>query len=141
MAWSGPIDPLTSVTHSGDTSYMKALLGLVLAAFLAPACASDESLALWPFQEASISPDGTSLEVLPYARPDTRCYEYDHIDTRVQDSTLVVSLYYQRTSQEFCQIPCPLGVESPHLASLDPPVSPSLVPVRDPATPEHCSES
>ncbi len=58
----------------------------------------------------------------------------------VEGDVLVISLYYRRTDQRTCIVPCPFGTVV-HEAELDSPVLPSLTPIRNPATPKHCSES
>jgi hypothetical protein len=102
-------------------------------------CLENDGLELWPIVSASIAPDGGSVEITAFARPDPNCREFDHIATKVKGDNLVISLYYRRTS-EFCNIPCPLGGDDAYVAQLDPPVSSALTPKEDPATPEHCSE-
>jgi hypothetical protein len=131
---------ITGIGWVSETRYVKTLFGLLISALVLVGCDSGGSTELWPFEKASITPDGSSVQVSAFLPGDPGCHVFDHIDTEVEGDALVISLYYRRTDQRSCILPCPFGTVV-HEAELDPPVSPSLTPVRNPATPRHCSES
>ena len=123
----------------GENGEVKTWITIIVSALLLISCDSETSTELWPFAEASIAPDGSSVRVSAFLPGDPGCRVFDHIDTDVEDDELVVALYYRRTDQAMCIVPCPFGTVV-HEAELDPAVSPSLTPVRHPDTPAHCSE-
>lgn len=97
---------------------------------------------LWSFESASISADGSSIEIDAYLPPDPSCHEFDHVEVKPVGDELVVSLFYLGPGEEevFCIIPCPLGTERLEV-SLDEPQDPDLAIVKNPDTEPHCSET
>lgn len=96
-------------------------------------------LVLWPFTGARISTNNNSVQVTPFVPADNDCYRYSHIETEIDGSQLLVSLYFERLT-EFCIVPCPIGKMEPVSANIRPKPTTRLTPVRHPDTPAHCSE-
>lgn len=96
---------------------------------------------LWSFESASLSPDGTEIEIEAFGIPDSTCWEFDHVTTDVDGDNLVVSLVYLGPeSGQFCNIPCPLGTGTVTVP-FDPPRGAKLNIIKNPATEPHCAET
>jgi len=96
---------------------------------------------LWPYQSASLSEDGSEIEIDVYRVSDPSCWEFDRVETEVSGNDLVVSLFYLGPPPGgFCNIPCPLGTDK-LIVSLDVPRDPGLSVVKNPDTRTHCSEN
>lgn len=96
---------------------------------------------MWSFESASLSPDGTELEIEAFGIPDSTCWEFDHVETDVDGDNLVVSLVYLAPeTDQFCNIPCPLSTEM-LTVPLDTTRDVELNIVKNPATEPHCAET
>ena len=110
----------------------------------APACSSggtseDANRLSMAWSHVEVAPDGRSAVVHAYQVGDPGCWDLVEASAEPVVGAVEVGVWYERTDQELCQLPCPLQTV-PHELDWQPEWDEDRI-VAPRGTPEHCAEA
>lgn len=114
------------------------VVGLLVPGVVAGCSSSDRQRQSMAWSHVEVSDDGHSAVVHAYQHGDPGCWDLVEVSASPFDGGVEVGVWYERTDQEFCMVPCPLQT-IPHELEWDPQWDESRA-VRPDGTPDHCSE-